>query len=152
LYGSDTFYQVPLAEKLSRVSRLWKTVVDCELSSLNLTHSRWTALWKLQLLGDNVSQKELACALQIELPSLMRTLNQLETHSLITRHVNEQDKRSRIVSLTSKGRQLITQIEERIMRVRRDLLADISNQEMDMLLRLLEKISDNALALSSLSK
>lgn len=55
-----------LAEKLSRVSRLWKMVADRELEPLGLTHPRWTALWKLQRLGDNVSQKQLADALEIE--------------------------------------------------------------------------------------
>ncbi|MDW3170387.1 MarR family transcriptional regulator, partial [Vibrio sp. Y184] len=95
-----------LAEKLSRVARLWKMVADRELEPLNLTYPRWTARWKLYRMGDNISQKQLAEALEIELASLMRTLKLLEEQSLVTRRCCEHDKRARIVSLTDEGKEL----------------------------------------------
>ncbi|CAH8190541.1 transcriptional regulator SlyA [Vibrio aestuarianus] len=134
-----------LAEQLGRVSRLWKTVADRELAPLGLTHPRWTAIWKLQRLGDNISQKALAEALEIELPSLMRTLNQLEEQSLIVRHCCTHDKRARIVSLTTQGQNLIKQIEARILRVRRDLLGHIDEEQLHKLTLILEQIAQNAL-------
>ena len=70
--------ELSLAEQLGRLHRLWRTVADLELAPLGLTHPRWTALWKLSRLGGHLSQKTLAEALEIELPSLMRTLGQLE--------------------------------------------------------------------------
>ncbi|KKD00884.1 MULTISPECIES: transcriptional regulator SlyA [Photobacterium] len=136
---------LPLAEQLSRVSRLWKMVADRELAPLGLTHPRWTALWKLQRLGDHVSQKTLAEALEIELASLMRTLKQLEAQSLITRRCCDSDKRARIVSLTEEGRQLLTQMEARIMQVRKQLLSHINDQELQKLGLILEQIAHNAL-------
>ncbi|WP_120510575.1 transcriptional regulator SlyA [Photobacterium salinisoli] len=136
---------LPLAEQLSRVSRLWKMVADRELAPLGLTHPRWTALWKLQRLGDNVSQKTLAEALEIELASLMRTLKQLEEQSLVTRRCCDSDKRARIVSLTEEGRQLLTLMEARIMQVRKQLLSNISSQELQKLGLILEQIAHNAL-------
>ncbi|MBF9003377.1 MULTISPECIES: transcriptional regulator SlyA [Vibrio] len=145
-HDTDIFRQLSLAERLARVSRLWKMAADRELAPLGLTHPRWTALWKLQRLGDHISQKQLACALEIELPSLMRTLNQLEEQLLITRHPCEHDKRSRIVCLTPEGQQLLTKMETKIMRVRNQILAEISNEEVETLSLLLEKIADNALS------
>lgn len=136
---------LPLAEQLSRVSRLWKMVADRELAPLGLTHPRWTALWKLQRLGDNVSQKTLAEALEIELASLMRTLKQLEEQSLVTRRCCDSDKRARIVSLTEEGRQLLILMEARIMQVRKQLLSNISSQELQKLGLILEQIAHNAL-------
>lgn len=134
-----------LAEQLARVSRLWRMVADRELAPLGLTHPRWTALWKLQRLGDNISQKTLAEALEIELASLMRTLKQLEEQGLIVRHCCDHDKRARIVSLTEEGRTLIAQMETRILQVRRNLLTDISDQELMRLSEVLETIANNAL-------
>jgi MarR family transcriptional regulator for hemolysin len=134
-----------LAEKLSRVSRLWKMVADRELEPLGLTHPRWTALWKLQRLGDNVSQKQLADALEIELASLMRTLNQLEEQALITRHCCASDKRARIVTLTDNGRALLTQMEHRIMQIRHQLLSQIDDEELRKMNQLLDQIAHNAL-------
>ncbi|UTM58889.1 MarR family transcriptional regulator [Photobacterium sp. CCB-ST2H9] len=136
---------LPVAEQLGRVSRLWKTVADRELAPLGLTYPRWTALWKLQRLGDNVSQKTLAEALEIELASLMRTLKHLEDQSLVTRRCCETDKRARIVSLTDEGRLLISQMETRILQVRSRLLNHINDQESQMLSLILEQIAHNAL-------
>ncbi|EKO3941428.1 transcriptional regulator SlyA [Vibrio fluvialis] len=141
----NSLYELTLAEKLARVSRLWKMVADRELAPLGLTHPRWTALWKLQRLGDNISQKHLAEALEIELASLMRTLNQLEEQSLITRHCCASDKRARIVSLTEQGRIMIKQMETRILQVRRQLLIHINDEELLKLGQILEQIANNAL-------
>lgn len=148
----NNLYELTLAEKLARVSRLWKMVADRELSPLGLTHPRWTALWKLQRLGDNVSQKQLADALEIELASLMRTLKQLEEQSLITRHNCTHDKRARIITLTDEGRLMIQQMETRILQVRRQLLGSINDDELIKMSQILEQISENALeALSTMS-
>lgn len=141
----NSLYELTLAEKLARVSRLWKMVADRELAPLGLTHPRWTALWKLQRLGDNISQKHLSEALEIELASLMRTLNQLEEQSLITRHCCASDKRARIVSLTEQGRIMIKQMETRILQVRRQLLIHINDEELLKLGQILEQIANNAL-------
>ncbi len=145
--------EISLAEQFARVSRLWKMVADRELAPLGLTHPRWTALWKLQRLGDNVSQKKLAEALEIELPSLMRTLAQLEEQELVTRHCCESDKRARIVGLTPEGKELLKQMEARIIQVRSQLLIDIEDEEMKKLSRILDQIAHNALdALSQKSE
>ncbi|EGQ8039002.1 MULTISPECIES: MarR family transcriptional regulator [Vibrio] len=141
----NSLRDLSLAEKLSRVARLWKMVADRELEPLNLTYPRWTALWKLYRMGDNISQKHLAEALEIELASLMRTLKLLEEQSLIVRHCCEHDKRARIVSLTEEGKILLKRMEARILQVRSKLLTDINDQELQQLSLILDQIALNAL-------
>lgn len=141
----DMLRELSLAEQLARVARLWKMVADRELAPLGLTHPRWTALWKLQRLGDHVSQKTLAEALEIELASLMRTLKQLEEQSLITRKGSEEDKRVRIVSLTPAGKALLEQMEDKILQVRRTLLADIDESQLEVIRTALGQMAHNAL-------
>lgn len=138
--------ELSLAENLGRLHRLWRTAADAELIPLGLTHPRWTALWKLLRLGDNVSQKVLADALEIELPSLMRTLNQLEDQGYVQRRCCEKDKRARIVSLTPDGIEMLKQMESKIMHVRRNLLAGISQQQLNDFESIISQISENALA------
>ncbi|MDW6004952.1 transcriptional regulator SlyA [Vibrio mangrovi] len=133
-----------LAEQLARVARLWKSAADQELAPLGLTQSRWVALWKLQRLGDNISQKALADALEIELGSLMRTLKLLEEQNLIERHCCSYDKRARIVRLTDDGKAILKQIEEKVLHVRRCLLSNIDEAELSQLSQTLEKIAHNA--------
>ncbi|MGE6179936.1 transcriptional regulator SlyA [Aeromonas salmonicida] len=137
--------ELSLAERVGRLNRLWRTVADLELAPLGLTHPRWTALWKLSRLGGHLSQKALAEALEIELPSLMRTLGQLEEHGLVERHCCSQDKRARIVTLTPAGKALLDKIEDRIMDIRRDLLAGISQRELEQFEDIVHRICANAL-------
>jgi MarR family transcriptional regulator for hemolysin len=137
--------ELSLAERVGRLHRLWRTVADLELAPLGLTHPRWTALWKLSRLGGHLSQKTLADALEIELPSLMRTLGLLEEQGLVERHCCCKDKRARIVTLTPEGKALLDQIEDRIMDIRRDLLTGISQRELEQFEDIVHRISANAL-------
>ncbi|MBB1273364.1 transcriptional regulator SlyA [Psychromonas sp. SR45-3] len=136
--------ELSLAEHLARLHRRWRTVAEIELAPLGLTYPRWTALWKLLRLGDKVSQKVLANALEIELPSLMRTLGQLEEQGLIERHCCDKDKRARIVDLTPAGKETLKTIETRIIQVRMDLLEGISPTELNEFERIISLITDNA--------
>ncbi|GGY93443.1 MULTISPECIES: transcriptional regulator SlyA [Shewanella] len=140
----DHLRELSLAEHLGRSHRLWRMVADAKLVPLGLTHPRWTALWKLRRMGDGVGQKALADALEIELPSLMRTLAQLEQQQLILRHCCDQDKRARIVWLTDAGRQLLDQMETLIVQVRLDLLDGISEAELTQFEQILQRITNNA--------
>lgn len=137
--------ELSLAERVGRLHRLWRTVADLELAPLGLTHPRWTVLWKLSRLGGHLSQKTLAEALEIELPSLMRTLGLLEEQGLVERHCCCKDKRARIVTLTPEGKALLDQIEHRIMDIRRDLLTGISQRELEQFEDIVHRISANAL-------
>ncbi|MFQ1682988.1 transcriptional regulator SlyA [Aeromonas veronii] len=138
--------ELSLAEQIARMHRLWRTAADLELAPLGLTHPRWTALWKLSRMGNHVSQKTLAEALEIELPSLMRTLGQLEEQGLIERHCCSQDKRARIVSVTPSGQTLLDQIANRIMNIRRELLAGIDEETLSLFEATVQRISANALS------
>lgn len=132
-----------LVEKLGRLHRQWRVIVDAELLPLGLTHPRWTAMWKLWRMGDNTSQKHLADALEIELASLMRTLGQLEEHGLIQRHTCKEDKRVRLVNLTPEGIAIIRQMEARIVQVRTELLAGITPEELALFDSVMERIATN---------
>lgn len=143
MYELEYFHRLSLAEKLGRVSRLWRRVADIELMPLELTNSRWTVLWKLKNLSQPVTQKQLAEALEIELPSLMRTLNQLEQQDLIVRRCSGTDRRARVVSFTEQGLNLVNNIEQRILSVRAEVLDGIDEQELQVMNGLLEKISQN---------
>ncbi|MGL5304195.1 MAG: MarR family transcriptional regulator [Aeromonas sp.] len=137
--------ELSLAEQIARMHRLWRTAADLELAPLGLTYPRWTALWKLSRMGSHVSQNTLAEALEIELPSLMRTLGQLEEQGLTERHCCSKDKRARIVCVTPAGQALLDQIADRIMSVRRELLGGIDEQTLHQFEVTVQHISANAI-------
>ncbi|MFB2865334.1 MarR family transcriptional regulator [Aeromonas sp. MdU4] len=138
--------ELSLAEQVARMHRLWRTAAELELAPLGLTHPRWSALWRLSRMGGNVSQKNLANALEIELPSLMRTLGQLEEQGLIERHCCSQDKRARIVSVTPSGQKLLDQLSDHFMKLRRELLGNIDEQTLRLFEETVQQISANAIS------
>ena len=138
--------ELSLAEQIGRVRRLWRTPADLGLAAVGVPSACWTALWKLSRMGSHVSQKTLAEALEIELPSLMRTLGQLEEQGLIERHCCSQDKRARIVCVTPAGQTLLDQIADRIMNIRRELLGGIDELTLQLFEVTVQRISANALS------
>ena len=61
--------------------------MDEELSGYGLTDATWRPLFHLGRLGDGIRQTELAEALGIQGPSLVRLLDNLERDGLISRTV-----------------------------------------------------------------
>ena len=72
------------------------------------------------------SQIQLAKAIGIEQPSLVRTLDQLEEKGLITRSTCANDRRAKRIKLTQQAEPIIEQVETVIDETRDDILSGIS--------------------------
>ena len=98
--------QIDFGFRVARIARRLRQAVDAELRVLGLTEATWRPLVYVRRLGDGVRQKELATALSIEGPSLVRLLDNLERRGLIERRADESDRRARGIYLTRPGRDL----------------------------------------------
>lgn len=67
-----------LGADLARLVRLWRALIDHRLKPLKLTQTHWVTLYNISQLPPEQSQIQLAKAIGIEQPSLVRTLDQLE--------------------------------------------------------------------------
>ena len=99
--------------RVARITRRLRQAVDGELRSYGLTEATWRPLAYLGRLGEGIRQKELAQALGIEGPSLVRLLDSLERRGLIERRADADDRRARGIYLTPPGREL----QKRVLRV-----------------------------------
>ena len=68
----------PLGSDLARLVRIWRALIDHRLKPLELTQTHWVTLHNIHQLPPDQSQIQLAKAIGIEQPSLVRTLAQLE--------------------------------------------------------------------------
>ena len=75
----------PLGSDLARLVRIWRALIDHRLKPLELTQTHWVTLHNIHQLPPDQSQIQLAKAIGIEQPSLVRTLDQLEEKGLISR-------------------------------------------------------------------
>jgi len=108
--------------RVARIARRFRQAVDAELRVFGLTEATWRPLAYVGKLGGGVRQKELATALSIEGPTLVRLLDNLERRGLIERREDESDRRARGIYLTRAGRDLAvrvakvgTEIQERVL-------------------------------------
>ena len=126
--------------RVSRISRRLRAAVDAELRQHGLTEATWRPLAYVGRLGDGVRQKELATALAIEGPSLVRLLDNLERRGLIERREDESDRRARGIHLTIAGRALATRVGRISNEILRRLLGKVSAADLDACHRVLSSV------------
>ena len=88
-------------------------------------------------LGDGVHQVKVAQASGMESPSLVRLLDRLCTDGYVCRTEDIHDRRAKALSLTERGRELVQAVEGQLVRLRKEVLADIPRSDMEAALRVL---------------
>lgn len=124
---------------INQKSRLSIKEVNEALKEFGLYSAQWSLLFCLNRLG-SMTQTEIWQYLNVEAPTVTRTLVKLEERQLIVRKEGK-DKRERIVHLTEEAKVLIPQIETRIEKLEETMLQALSEQERNQLTILLNKIS-----------
>lgn len=137
----------PLGSDLARLVRVWRALIDHRLKPLELTQTHWVTLHNIHELPPDQSQIQLAKAIGIEQPSLVRTLDQLEEKGLIARHACINDRRAKRIKLTEKAAPIITEMEEVIRKTRGEILSGIDSEELETLISLVRRIEKNIISL-----
>ena len=119
---------------VARLSRRLRQAVDAEMRLIGLTEATWRPLIYLRALGDGVRQKELATAMSIEGPSLVRLLDSLE------RREDESDRRARGIHLTRAGRELAVRAARIGNNLQSRLLAGVPEADLETCERVLETL------------
>ncbi len=130
--------------RLARVVRRLRQALDADLRGFGLTEATWRPLAYVGRLGEGVRQKELAAALGIEGPSLVRLLDGLERRGLIVRREEEGDRRARGIFLTAAGRDLQKRVLEFSVDIQARILAGIPPGDLDTCDRVMRQL-DRAL-------
>lgn len=135
-----------LATRLAPVSRAWQQLADQALAGLGISNSAGWCLVYIERLGEDVRQTDLARAVDVTQASLARTLHQLEAWELVDRIPDRQDKRANNLRLTDKGRSLTIAIEERLVALRSELLAQVPAEDLTAALRVFDALADSIAA------
>ncbi|NHO32573.1 MarR family winged helix-turn-helix transcriptional regulator [Acetobacter fallax] len=126
--------------RLARLATLWRREIDHDLRQFNLTDATWRPLYYLRSLPSPVRQTDLARALSVEAPSLVRVLDVLEKQRLVSRDVDPDDRRSKLITLTPAG----TVMADRVLRaadsVGERLLSDVSEEALNQSLAVFDQV------------
>lgn len=136
-----------LGSDLARLVRVWRALIDHRLKPLELTQTHWVTLHNINQLPPEQSQIQLAKAIGIEQPSLVRTLDQLEDKGLITRQTCANDRRAKRIKLTETAQPIIKEVNNVITSTRSNILSGISNDEVKALVEVIGKIEKNIIEL-----
>lgn len=110
------------------------------LREFGLTEQQWRIVRAL-MEADHLEISELSARCLILMPSLSRTLPDLERRQLIERQASKTDQRRTQVSLTPQGRDLFLQVAPRSEEQYRAIAEKIGLEDINALYRLLETVS-----------
>lgn len=136
-----------LGMALASLVRQWRAVNDERLKPLGLTQSRWITLSHLKQ-EDGVLQHQLARSVGVENPSMVRTLDGLERQGLIERRPCSEDRRAKRIHLTAAAQPLLAQMELILDDSRRQILAGLSEEQLNVFCQVMEQIHDNLQGMS----
>lgn len=112
-------------ELVFAVSRLWRRAANQKLDGFGLSHATAAPLLALQRLGGRARQGVIAEEAGLEGPSMVRLMDLLVEDGLVTRAEDSTDRRAKIVSLTTAGRERLQAIHKIIDPMREDLISGI---------------------------
>jgi DNA-binding MarR family transcriptional regulator len=129
----------------SWAQRLFARWVDRRLSSVGVSIGQVPVLLILAE-EDGLSQKELVQRAVIEQPAMVATLNRMEAAGLLTRRVDDKDKRSRTFHLTDAARAVVPRLTKVLEEGNTRALAGFSERERGDLAALLRRVIENMTA------
>jgi DNA-binding MarR family transcriptional regulator len=124
-----------LAKAYQRACAIFKE----EFENYDLTPQQFgllAFLWQ----EDGLSQAELSSKSQIDRTTMGGLIDRLEKEGLISRLPHPEDRRAYRICLTSKGKSLESELSIIADRTKDKIVAPLSTQELDTLIRLLEKL------------
>ncbi|MDF2529276.1 MAG: hypothetical protein K0Q57_156 [Gammaproteobacteria bacterium] len=117
-----------------------KQLLDKKLHSLGLTRHEWLTLLLLKINKGSLSQSDIRAYTGIEDSYLTKVLDKLEKKHFITRKINLNDRRSRLVKLAKASKQLTEEVLNSAMQSNETLLTELNARERRQLFQLLNKI------------
>lgn len=117
--------------------------LEITLRPFGLTPGQWNLLNQLDRAG-NLTQKALAIRTQKEQATITRYLDSLERKGFISRERDVNDRRAHIVSITDKARELLKKVEPATQDRQKNLVENISEEELQAFLKTLETLKANA--------
>jgi MarR family transcriptional regulator for hemolysin len=129
-------------DELWKVSRKVRTLFDARVRERGLTLARARTLMLLAR-KDGMTQTELADALEIEDPTLVRLLDGLEKQELIERRPVHGDRRAKRVALSAAGQKQAVLVGEIVQEVHNDVLKDVSEDDLRAALRVFHAMTRN---------
>jgi len=145
---SDLPSKQSLIAALVGTARALQTLFDAQLREMGITAARGRVLWFLaKKLPQGATQSDVTDYLRVENPTAVRILDGLETLGHIRRRPSETDRRAKIIELTEAGRPIAEEVVRESRMLYRNVLDDISDEDLATTKRVLDTVLRNVNAM-----
>ena len=126
----------------ARSDRVLRGIIASKLEKLNITMMEWLLLGVVHNGSPKgVSMSDIAQSLHVTLPQVTALVNKLLPPKLVKQKSANSDRRSRLVSLTSKGELVLDEAQNLIESAHKDLFNGLESNDIDGYTKTLTKIS-----------
>lgn len=133
--------QARFGSLVGAVYRQWRRSVDLSFKELGLSDATRSPLLVLLSAESPLKQKDLAQVLFLDSSSLFRILKQLREMGLVEWAADPEDRRTKVIALTNKGRKVSTLILEKSLAIEHEILSELTPEELLITRATLEKIT-----------
>ncbi|QRV18097.1 MarR family winged helix-turn-helix transcriptional regulator [Lacrimispora saccharolytica] len=116
--------------------------MEKRLNYHNITRSQWIALYYIKN-NNMITQKQLSDKMSLKEPSVVRLVDKMEILGWVNRVNNESDKRTKLLTLTSNGQKIETEMQAIAEKFKSDVLNGLSQQDLDNFKSTLSKMLEN---------
>lgn len=131
---------------LKDVTRRYVLRFEQHARGISLTLMQCKVLVQLEK-SEGASQARLAELTELEPMTIVRILDRMEADKLLERRPDPADRRARRLYLTKKAKPLLQEIERLVEATRAEMFAGIGKADRDTLMRVLQRVHENACAL-----
>lgn len=128
----ETFFRAAI------VTRRFRARFAERVKSTSQTEARWNALYHLSHAPQGLIQSDLAERMGVQGPTLVRLLDALESQDLVRRVEAPGDRRAKLVQIQPAGERIIAEVDAIAARMRDEVLATVSDQDLATTLRVLD--------------
>jgi len=136
-----------LVAQLVERSRLLRNYIDHRAKTRGTTRAQWIVLFRLRE-QEGLSQVDLADVLELQPISLVRLLDRLVEHGLLERRHDPKDRRANRLLLTTRGRQLVDDLDSLRDTIATDVLQEVPTDAIRTTLQTLRDVKDRIKGLS----
>ena len=120
--------------------RRWRKVANDRIKDVGQTMARWETLFLVAYSQNALTQGDLAKAISVEGPTMVRMLDSLARDGLITREQSDVDRRVTINRITPRGEEVINRIMVITNGLRAELVEGLEPEKVAITLEVLDHI------------
>jgi MarR family transcriptional regulator for hemolysin len=138
--GSRAALNFRFTGRLNLIARRYRVRLNEILRQIGQSQARWDALFWISVSGEGATQRELAERIGVEGPTLVTMLHKLEQEGLVERLGAEGDRRAKTIRLSPAAEEALARIAALSGPFRDGILADVSDEELELFLSVLDRI------------